>query len=405
MRLSEERKNDDPIILKRGCCGEDGGVGEQQGTNINFINNTINIRIKNEKDATSSSSSSSSSHQHNYSTETSRQEFFNFKTYLKLFNKSFTDDETLKFRQNIYYENVKKYQLLYNKYVSGDISYLPGITKFFDYEYKEISDVMKFNQQTVFINKSNLVSKYDIKGSAGAVSKQILKDNIRYKNFNWKDYKILNGVKNQGNCGSCWAFSVVDSLESRLFLQTNINESLSIQELIDCTNKNYGCDGGYIDYTLDYIVENKWLNTEKSYFSYNYKKDTCLVDKDLCSTHVSLIGYNRLKFGDEEELKYILTLYGPLPIAIHISENFLFYKSGIFSDVDCDQYKLNHAVLLVGYGEETLVDGRVEKYWVIKNSWGGDFGEDGYFRLKRDSNNMCGVASMAYNPILHHVVY
>ena len=168
----------------------------------------------------------------------------------------------------------------------------------------------------------------------------------------------------------------------------------SEQQLVDCDHENYGCDGGYMHLAFNYTINNNWLLPSQHY-PYNAKRGFCngFVNKN---SPINLLSYGFVRYGDEEDLKYVLATNGPVSVAIDVSEygNLMYYQEGIFTDATCSSMNLNHAVLLVGYGTD-FIHG---DYWIIKNSWGSNFGEKGYFRLKRNKN-MCGIASMAVYPI------
>jgi len=216
------------------------------------------------------------------------------------------------------------------------------------------------------------------------------------KRIDWRDWNIVSPVKDQGACGSCWTFSVVGALETA-FARRNPNyqlNELSEQQLLDCASDYgcYGCSGGFMNSAFQYVVDNGGI-IRRDVYPYIGEQQKCRA-KDFTPTDV-IRDFVLIPKGDEEVMREALALYGPLAIAFHAGmPDFGIYKEGIYDNDECDQTWLSHAVVLVGYGEENGIP-----YWLLKNSWGEKWGEDGYFRFIR-GKNMCGVANMASYPII-----
>lgn len=215
--------------------------------------------------------------------------------------------------------------------------------------------------------------------------------------FDWRDYNIINPrVRDQGECGSCWAISTVSSLEAIYSWHARESVELSEQELIDCSKKDFGCDGGWFESALEYVSrkQSQWLTTSRDYPYSGRKNEYCRAHDILSRFRV--LGGEKIRQDDEEALREALITKGPLPVALHVTANMYLYNSGIFWDQACNKNSVNHAVLLVGYGE----DERLGPYWILKNSWGNQWGEGGYFKIMR-GRNMCGIASYALAPRTH----
>ncbi|KAL4629527.1 cathepsin L1-like [Arapaima gigas] len=213
--------------------------------------------------------------------------------------------------------------------------------------------------------------------------------------MDWRTQGLVTPVRNQGSCGCCWAFSAVGALEGQIKKQTGKMIPLSPQNLVDCSISygNHGCKGGYLSKAFNYIIGNKGIDSEV-FYPYKGKQGMC---------HYSVMGkagdcrgYKILPSGNEKMLQYVVSAVGPVSVGMNSKlSSFQFYRGGIYNDLKCSNLKTNHAVLVVGYGTDNGQD-----YWLVKNSWGTAWGENGFFRMARNKNNLCGIANFPIYPVV-----
>ncbi|XP_073423312.1 cathepsin K isoform X1 [Dendrobates tinctorius] len=213
----------------------------------------------------------------------------------------------------------------------------------------------------------------------------------KYIDYRKKGY--VTPVQNQGSCGSCWAFSSVGALEGQLMKKTGQLVSLSPQNLVDCDTDNYGCQGGYMTNAFGYVRDNNGIDSD-AYYPYIGQDEGCLYNPS--GKAAGCRGFKEIPKGDEKSLKRAVAQIGPVSVSIDASlPSFHFYSKGVYYDERCDPEGVNHAVLAVGYGN---IKGR--KHWIIKNSWGEQWGRKGFVLMSREKKNACGIASLASFPVM-----
>jgi len=211
--------------------------------------------------------------------------------------------------------------------------------------------------------------------------------------FDWRAKGAVTGVKNQGDCGSCWSFSATGNMEGQWFLKGNTLVGLSEQNLVDCDHHcmeyqgesvcDAGCDGGLMPNAFAYVVGNGGIDSENSY-PYLGEDSTCAFNK---SNVVATISNWTMIPGNETQMAAYLVEHGPISIAVD-AVSWQFYVGGVWQDPWCGT-QLDHGVLIVGFDWEYNIIGEYTQYWIVKNSWGDFWGEDGYIYLERGSDS-CG---------------
>ena len=208
--------------------------------------------------------------------------------------------------------------------------------------------------------------------------------------IDWREKGVVNPIKEQGHCGSCWAFGAIQACESSYALKSNQLISFSESNLVDCCTLCFGCSGGRPENAMDYIIkyQDGKFNTEEDY-PYAPIEHKCAFDPNKAVG--SLTSWVEIE-KNELALKEVIGTSGPCSVGINGGPNdFHQYSGGIYNNPECLKTVINHGVGCVGYGAENGVE-----YWIIRNSWGASWGEQGYVRLARNAGNICAIGLEAY---------
>ncbi|XP_057381191.1 uncharacterized protein LOC130703755 [Daphnia carinata] len=206
-----------------------------------------------------------------------------------------------------------------------------------------------------------------------------LPDSLDYRNHN-----CMPAVKDQGQCGSCWAFAAITPLEFARCKKTNESVLLSEQQLVDCDPSNLGCSGGWYSSAWNYLQNG---SAKESFYPYTGQDMTCKFKT--CMNRVKVASSGFLERNNPVSMQMALQLYGPISVAFTVTDSFYAYRSGIYNDPACDNKGVNHAVVVVGWGTQNEMD-----YWIVRNSWGNAWGDSGYFLMQRGVNK-CNIENFA----------
>ncbi|KAL9244472.1 hypothetical protein vseg_018247 [Gypsophila vaccaria] len=297
-----------------------------------------------------------------------------FERWMIKYNKQYNDTDELKERFVIYKSNVQF------------IVYINSQNLSFKLTDKRFADVTNEEFKVKFVGR--LIRR--VSSDSPCVFNN--RCNALPSAVDWRKQGAVTPVKYQKLCGSCWAFSAVAAVEGLHKIKTGKLVSLFEQELVDCDHDgNYGCNGGEMELAFKYIKK-KGIVSEKDY-PYTGTNGKC--DKSKLRHHpVHISGYKKVRKNDEKSLQAVVANQ-PVSVGIEASYEFQLYGQGIFDGV-CGT-ELDHGVSVIGYGEH-----KDDNYWIVKNSWGTDWGEGGYIRMRRGvktKDGVCGIAMDASYPI------
>lgn len=306
------------------------------------------------------------------------------------FDKNYTSAREEAMRLAIFSSNVKRI----NIENSLGHTYELGIGPFADLTLEE------FRARHKSVRPNNIWGKLKKLGTHGA------KDTVTVPDYkDWTKENAVTRVKNQGSCGSCWAFSTTGALEGAFAVLEGTLISLSEQNILDCDSQDQKCNGGMMDTAFSY-VESKGLCSEETYpYECYYSFNPYCIWSQCTSACTTVIAPGQLTCYKDVEPKNNKALQSAIaqqPVSVAIeADSFVFqhFSKGVISSAGCGE-SLDHGVLAVGYGTEDGVD-----FWKVKNSWGPEWGEDGYVKIARDTaeeqeGGVCGILQGPSYPIL-----
>ncbi|CAJ0948638.1 unnamed protein product [Ranitomeya imitator] len=292
-----------------------------------------------------------------------------FENFTKQFNKVYESPEEHQYRLSVFTENVKAARRLQEEEL-GTAKY--GITKFSDLTDEEF----KRNSLTLF----DEVPPGDIKQMK--VEAAPIK-----RSCDWRKAGVISEAKDQGNCGSCWAFAVVGNIEAQWGI-VGRSANLSVQQVLDCSPFRDGCKGGTLWDAYKTVMKQQGLVSECVY-PYKAIKQDC---KKMNSVRTNIKDFRMLPRNERVMACYV-TNQGTIAVSMNAIV-LKYYNGGVIRRKSCNRKKLTHAVLLMGYSRGTKLP-----YWIIKNSWGDDWGERGFFKLFFGAN-MCGITTRPVSAVV-----
>ncbi|KAA8523326.1 hypothetical protein F0562_009749 [Nyssa sinensis] len=299
-----------------------------------------------------------------------------FARFAHRYEKKYETVEEMKLRFSIFSENLK----LIRSHNKKGLLYTLAVNQFADWTWEEF-------------HRHRLGAAQNC--SATTKGNHKLADVVLPETKDWREEGIVSPVKDQGHCGSCWTFSTTGALEAAYTQAFGKGISLSEQQLVDCAFafNNFGCNGGLPSQAFEYIKYNGGLDTEEAY-PYTGKDGKCRYSAQ--NVGVQVLDSVNITLGAEDELKHAVAIVRPVSVAFEVVNGFRFYEQGVYTSNTCGSTPMdvNHAVLAVGYGVENGVP-----YWLIKNSWGDNWGDNGYFKMEM-GKNMCGIATCASYPVV-----
>merc|ERR1712002_1441875 len=264
-----------------------------------------------------------------------------FKTVHK---KTYETEAEAVLRKEIFLNNVQKIEEHNQKFEAGEVSFKLGVNKF--------ADLIESEYRT-----SQLGFKKPEGLKTGASGMFVADAGVELpQTVDWRKKGVVTGVKNQAHCGSCWSFSTTGSVEGAHALKTGDLVSLSEEQLVECSKEygNKGCSGGLMDLAFKYIIAAGGLDSESEYpYTSGGGDDSHKCKFSKSKAKASISSYVDVKSEDEDALKQAVATVGPISVAIdagHIS--FQLYKDGVYYENSCDETRLDHGVLVVGYGTE-----------------------------------------------------
>jgi C1A family cysteine protease len=307
-----------------------------------------------------------------------RQRFDKFKTdYNKVYN---TQEEDAK-RFEIFKENLER--AVFQNFEHKTTVF--GVTQFSDLTQEEFKGFLNFNPREGELDLSVPVHKPKHAAAAGS--------------YDWRDYGAVTPVKNQGYCGSCWAFSATETIESAYFLEGNPLTEFSVEQIVQCDTYDSGCNGGWPYNAYKYVEGAGGLATEADYPYTSSAGETGTCDTSFSISGGTVTNYTYAttpcsgglcRNQDEDTLISNLASTQPVSVCVDAS-SWSSYTGGIFPATSCSgaYFKLDHCVQLVGYTNYQLDN----SYYLVRNSWGTSWGESGYIYLPI-GDNACGIADV-----------
>lgn len=308
------------------------------------------------------------------------------------FNKVYESPEETLLRRSIFKKNLDRIQ---KHNAAKTSSFWMGANKFADLTVEEY--------RNLYLSKN--VKHIDTSAAMAQFQQEVdteLSAPLNPKNpvaLDWRNKNVVAEIKDQGQCGSCWTFSAVATMETANAIKTGLVVELSEQQILDCSDTpqygNQGCDGGDMRMALQYVLDVGFIESEYLY-PYQENQGTCMAAKN--NRAASISGYFNVTTACDVCLENTVQ-NGTVSIGIDASQDsFQLYAGGVYDEPACSSTDLDHGVAIVGYDSS-----QDPPYWIVKNSWGTDWGDNGYIYMQKAATpsssdphyNMCGVSTEA----------
>jgi len=299
-----------------------------------------------------------------------------FKEFIQRYGKKYSTPEEFRLRYSIFAKNLMKIDKL-NRIEAGNK--IHGITKFAD------------------LTKEEFKNRYLMKNIAKEKAAYI--NSIKYPTeipttFDWRELGAVTPIYDQGECGSPWAFTATETIESAWFIANHSLESFSAQQVVSCDRSSDGCNGGCVPYAFDYIkrVGGLELTSSYPYTSSNGTDGRCKFNDSLVIGKYSNYSVvTQSPSYNETAMLAAVSSIGPVSVNVD-AEDWESYSGGIMRK--CSNSSVDHTAVIVGYNTSNGID-----YWIVRNSWGTDWGISGYIYIERH-HNLCDINSFVIYPIV-----
>jgi len=298
-----------------------------------------------------------------------------FKEWMKQYGKHYQSEAEYAKKFIVFQMNLARYAALNAR----STSVTHGPTKFSDLTHEEFKQKFLIKEFTSPLIRDETVNVWNSPIESALPS-----------NYSWVPKGATTPIYNQGQCGSCWAFSTTESIESMNFLKGNTLTSLSMQQIVDCDTNDDGCNGGDPPTAYEYVIKAGGLETYADY-PYTAKNGKCAFVKSKVAQTISSWQYVT-RVRDEKTMQQFTYSTGPPSVCVDAS-TWDSYRGGVYTRADCGT-QLDHCVQIVGWD---VVKG--QNAWVVRNSWGTDWGNAGYLYVAM-GEDACGIAQECTSAIV-----